>query len=91
MLLRRSISFGCLTGGDVAGMDKQAPDYHSYLLRLWRVNGGAASSGPVEPEWRTSLEHPLSGERVGFASLDDLVEFLRRRIGALPDTDRGEG
>jgi hypothetical protein len=91
MLFRRSISFGCLMGEDVACMDKQTPDYHSYLLRLWRVNGGAASSSYREPVWRASLEHPLSGERVGFASVDDLVEYLRRQTAALPDTDGEEG
>jgi hypothetical protein len=78
-------------GANVAVMDKQTPDYHSYLLRLWRVRGGGACSSHEEPVWRASLDHPLSGERLGFASLDDLVAYLRQQMGAMPDTDGGEG
>jgi hypothetical protein len=42
----------------------------SYLLRLWQVRSGG------ELLWRASLESPHTGERVGFASLDDLFGFL---------------
>lgn len=48
---------------------KQA-DYRSYLLRLWQADGSAASS------WRASLEDPRTGERVGFANLEQLFAFL---------------
>ncbi len=49
----------------------ESPYYISYLLRLWReTNAGEA------PLWRASLEHPQSGERVGFASLIELFHFL---------------
>ncbi len=44
-------------------------DYFSYLLRLWRV-------GTEKAVWRASLESPLTGERIGFASLDALFAFL---------------
>lgn len=44
--------------------------YQSYLLRLWK-----APAGPVTV-WRASLESPSTGRRQGFASLQDLVEFL---------------
>jgi len=48
--------------------------YHSYLLRLWadEVNG--------KQVWRISLENPFSGERRGFASLNDLCAFLKDRM-----------
>jgi hypothetical protein len=47
-------------------------DYLSYLLRLWRV-------GKEQAVWRASLESPHSGERIGFASLDELFAFLREQ------------
>ena len=71
-------------------MEGQAQDYVSYLLRLWRVSGGAKPSGPGEPVWRASLEHPLTGERVGFATLDDLVEYLRHQVDASASTGEDE-
>ncbi len=53
--------------------------YLSYLLRLWQEN----EKGAV---WRASLQRPDTGERVGFASLDKLYDFLQRQTGAVPDT-----
>jgi len=50
----------------------EMPGYVSYLLRLWREKGGQTA------QWRASLQDPHSGERVGFASLEDLFSFLRR-------------
>ena len=49
--------------------------YMSYLLRLWQIRSGG------ELVWRASLECPHTGERVSFASLDDLFGFLWRQIG----------
>jgi hypothetical protein len=43
---------------------KQA-DYVSCLLRLWRESAQKAV-------WRASLEDPHTGERLGFASVDEL-------------------
>ena len=54
---------------------EEAPGYHSYLLRLWRETGSAST------RWRASLQDPVSGHRVGFAHLDELVAFLRERTG----------
>jgi hypothetical protein len=42
----------------------------AYLLRLWRMRGEVAAG------WRSSLTSPDSGERHGFASLEDLCSFL---------------
>lgn len=70
-------------------MTHERVDYLSYLLRLWRENGGEKSQcGAARAVWRASLETP-SGESHGFASLDDLCSFLRRQIGAWPDVEVG--
>jgi hypothetical protein len=49
------------------------PHYLSYLLRLWLENGEEGMS------WRVSLESTESGERVGFANLDLMVEYLNQK------------
>jgi hypothetical protein len=56
-------------------MDKEQPDYLSYLLRLWRV------SDEEEAVWRASLESPHTGERRGFTNLTDLFTFLEKEVG----------
>jgi hypothetical protein len=52
--------------------DGEAQNYLAYLLRLWR-EGSSEST-----RWRASLQDPHTGERVGFASLEDMFGFLRR-------------
>jgi hypothetical protein len=37
--------------------------------------------------WRGSLESSLTGERQGFANLDELVEFLRDRTGIVAEAE----
>lgn len=61
-------------------------DYLSYLLRLWQDSDDEAAAGREAPVWRASLTSPTTGERVGFASLDGLVEYLQERMGAAPDS-----
>jgi hypothetical protein len=51
-------------------MDKHQTTSLSYLVRLWAT--GAAH----QPVWRASLEDVQSGERRGFATLEQLFEFL---------------
>jgi hypothetical protein len=53
--------------------------YLAYLLRLWQVR---CEKGLA---WRASLESARAGERRGFASLDELFDFLRER------TEKDEG
>lgn len=51
----------------------------SYLLRMWRDSSAGASSGEEnKPAWRASVVSTLTGKRRGFASLEDLFDFLRR-------------
>lgn len=42
----------------------------SYLLRLWQTDN------PGGPNWQASLETPGNGERIGFASLEELFAYL---------------
>jgi hypothetical protein len=51
-------------------MNRNDRPYTSYLLRLWQIQG---DQGPV---WRASLENPQTGERQGFATMQDLFTFL---------------
>ena len=44
--------------------------YLSYLLRLWQEGGSERAL------WRASLERPQGGDRLGFASLEDLYAYL---------------
>jgi len=72
----------CTKGGvTIRDQNKDSPHYISYLLRLWRVNGDDEPHPPEKAVWRASLEDPNTRERRAFASLDDLVDFLRERIG----------
>ena len=50
--------------------DRKCPRRRSYLLRLWRTDelGGL--------NWQASLEIPETGERIGFASLEELFAYL---------------
>jgi hypothetical protein len=59
----------------------EVPDHVSYLLRLWREKCGQTTW------WRASLQEPLSGQRVGFAHLDELVAFLRAQTGPAPPAE----
>ena len=55
------------------GNQRSAP-YRSYLLRLWCT--GQAERGC----WRASLENLHTGERVGFAGLEELFAFLIEQV-----------
>jgi hypothetical protein len=58
------------------------PDYLSFLLRLWHVG-----DGDRQTLWRASLQDSLTGERVSFATLEELFAFLRQLIVVVPDVD----
>jgi hypothetical protein len=48
-----------------------------YLLSLWQAH----TEG--EPIWRAWLECPSTGERRGFATLDDLCGYIKSRVNLL--------
>ena len=58
------------------------PEYFSCLLRLWQASEANEPRG-MKPVWRATLEISLTGERKGFASLDDLFDFLREKTAGL--------
>ena len=63
-------------------MSAKPARYHAYLLRLWDAN----SRG--RPDWHASLEDTHTGERRGFADLEQLYAFLVAQIGRdRPDED----
>jgi hypothetical protein len=65
-------------------MSSEQPDYLSYLLRLWRVAGKGRTA------WLAGLESSLGGERQLFASMFDMLDFLKQQMGAELATDRDE-
>ena len=54
--------------------------YVAYLIRLW------LSDNAGEPVWRGSLEDPHTGNRLGFADLSSLFEYLRRQTESQSNT-----
>ena len=62
-------------------MKKEQPSYLSYLLRLWQTNNSGTRI------WRASLESPGTGERRGFANLQDLFAFLEAQVGLESEQD----
>jgi hypothetical protein len=48
--------------------------YLAYLLRLWRTSDGEKTL------WRASLQSPNSAERYGFASLEELWDFVQAQV-----------
>jgi hypothetical protein len=79
------------TRGLVKAMTQERSDYLSFLLRLWRVRNSQNSQGGAEEMvWRASLQDTLTDEQVSFASLEDLVAFLRRQMGSVSDADQSE-
>jgi hypothetical protein len=84
--------------GDSIVSGKQS-GYLSYLLRLWQDNNGdtlcSRDEAPLDHTedkavWRASLESSLTGEKHGFASLDDLFAFLRRQTGVVSTAEDAE-
>ena len=62
-----------LTGGRYAGGMNSDPNRHfAFLLRLWPENSSAEGAAC----WRAMLEDGRSGERVGFANLEQLFTHL---------------
>ncbi|MCE7988087.1 MAG: hypothetical protein DYG89_43535 [Caldilinea sp. CFX5] len=55
------------------------PNYHSYLLRLWRDQ-------PDDP-WRAALQATTTGERINFAEVSQMFAFLLATLSAPPTVD----
>ena len=60
-------------------MNNEPPHYYAFLLRLWPENTGTEGLS----SWRATLEDPRSGERLGFASLEQLFAHLMALVETL--------
>ena len=65
-------------------MTEEQTSYLSYLLRLWQTGEGG------EQVWRASLESPGTKRRQGFASLENLFDFLESQTEAQDGQDSGK-
>lgn len=50
---------------------------HLFIVRVWLEAGDSSHAA----QWRGSVEHTLSGQRLYFTSLEDLVDFIALRRG----------
>ena len=66
----------------LTGMEEK-PRYCSFILRVLLAGDGG------RPQWRASLEDTSTGERRGFASLEDLYGFLKLKTGLEAGQERG--
>ncbi len=59
---------------------------HLFVIRMWQepdvaeIPGQPALATSPNPEWRGSVQHIRSGERVYFMRLPDLNEFIRSQL-----------
>ena len=55
------------------------PYYRSFLLTCWEERSRDTAVPVVR---RFGLQEPRTGQRRGFASLEELIDFLRAELGA---------
>lgn len=60
-------------------MTDKHPIYYAYLLRVWR-------DGPDNP-WRATLEDPHTGDVIGFATIEQLYDFIQSQVAENPQKD----
>ena len=63
-------------------MEADKNNYHSYLLRMWRV------VGEEESQVRASLEDVMTSEVHNFATLEALIEYLQASLKTSKSTKR---
>jgi hypothetical protein len=59
--------------------------YRAYMLRLWQERSWWAAGPAV---WRFSLEDPHNGARRGYATLEELIDALRRELEQAAEADQ---
>ena len=66
---------------------EKPPRYRTYLLTIWEERSQDPTSSTV---WRFSLKDPDTGQRRGFAGLEEMMAFLRSELagGLVNRTDR---
>jgi len=65
-------------------MTDEKRSYRAYMLRMWQIKVDG------EYVWRVTLESSLTGERLGFAGLDALVQYLREVTAGAGEASVGE-
>jgi hypothetical protein len=65
--------------------DRSTPRYRIYLLTMWEERSRGAET-PVQR--RFSLEHPATGQRWGFATLEALMAALHQMTSGEEDFGR---
>jgi hypothetical protein len=66
-------------------MGEEKPVYLSFLVRLWRTGDGEMGT------WRASLEDARTRDCRGFASLEQLFDYLRASVGGHPRASSDKG
>ena len=68
-------------------MEASGQNYRAFLLRCWQE----ADAGPSgQAAWRFTLVHlGQGGAKKGFASLEDLVTYLRDELDVVPPHAQG--
>lgn len=67
--------------------ENEQPGYLSYLLRIWQIDTGPPGNFSVSRVWRVSIENSLTGERQGFADLNEFIMFLLKQTGSTTSGD----
>jgi hypothetical protein len=58
------------------------PRYRSYVLTFWEERSHDSDTPVI---WRFSLQDPRTGQRLGFASLEEMVGFMRAELVSSQD------
>jgi len=66
-------------------LEAKPPRQHLFIVRIWIEAGQSALS-----QWRGSVEHVPSGQRLYFVSLGDLNDFMLGRLGGPPIQEQPE-
>ena len=63
------------------------PDYRSYVLTFWEERSHAPGA---QDAWRFSLRDPHTNQRHGFASLEEMMAFLRLELAGGRASESGQ-
>ena len=59
--------------------------YFSYMLRIRRLRNGEILSSSMKDIWRVSLESTQTRKCVNFASLDEMLVFLKEQFAQMDE------
>jgi hypothetical protein len=60
--------------------------YFSYLLRIWCLENNEGSTSSAQNSWRVSLESTQTKKLIHFASLEDMLIFLKGQFVHIDET-----